>query len=42
MQDEAKRMIEAYSQELEKAEYTIVEIPDEEVENENETLEGMA
>ena len=42
MQDEAKRMIEAYSQELEKAEYTVVEVSDEEVENESETLEGMA
>ena len=42
MQDEAKRMIEAYSQELEKAEYTIVEVPNEEVKNESETLKGMA
>lgn len=42
MQDEAKRMIEAYSQVPEEAEYTIVEVPNEEVENESETLKGMA
>ena len=42
MQDEAKRMIEAYSQELEKAEYTIIEVPNKELENESETLKGMA
>ena len=42
MLDEAKRMIEAYSQVPEEAEYTIVEVPNEEVENESETLKGMA
>ena len=35
-------MIEAYSQVPEEAEYTIIEVPNKEVENESETLKGMA
>ena len=42
MQDEAKRMMEAYDQEPEEAEYTAVETPAGQEQEEGATLEGMA
>ena len=42
MQDEAKRMMEAYDQEPEEAEYTAVDTPAGQELEEGATLEGMA
>ena len=42
MQDEAKRMMEAYDQEPEEAVYTVVETPDGQEQEEGATLKGMA
>lgn len=42
MQDEAKRLMEAYAQESEEAEYSVTQAPQEKKEDEGATLEGMA